>query len=59
LTYDFIPKAKQTLSQKWILGSGLTVAYDLPIGPVEFSLMVSSKTGGLRSYFNFGFPFKL
>jgi NTE family protein len=59
LTYDFIPKATQTLSQKWIAGSGLTLAYDLPIGPVEFSLMYCNKTGGIRSYFNFGFPFKL
>ena len=59
LTYDFIPKAKQTLSQKWIAGSALTLAYDLPIGPVEFSLMLCNKTGGLSSYFNFGFPFKL
>lgn len=58
LTYDFIPKAQQTLSQQWVVGTGISIAYDLPIGPIEFTLMVSSKTEGIRSYFNFGFPFK-
>jgi outer membrane translocation and assembly module TamA len=40
-------------------GTGITVAYDLPIGPIEFTMMFSNKTQGLRTYFNFGFPFRL
>ncbi len=59
LSYDFIKKENTSATTKWIIGTGLTLAYDLPIGPIEFSLMMSNKTNGLRAYFNFGFPFKL
>ena len=59
LTYDFVKKniGGGPTASAW--GTGLTVAYDLPIGPVEFTMMFSSKTQGLRTYFNFGFPFRL
>lgn len=59
LVYDFISKNNQPAVNKWVVGSGLTLAYDLPIGPIEFTLMLTNKTQGLRTYFNFGFPFKL
>jgi NTE family protein len=59
LSYDFIEKDQQPSDLKWIFGSGLTLAYDLPIGPIEFTLMWNNKNGGLGTYFNFGFPFKL
>ncbi|HLO79979.1 MAG TPA: patatin-like phospholipase family protein [Chitinophagaceae bacterium] len=59
LGYDFIEKDQQPADVKWIIGSGLTLAYDLPIGPIEFTLMWNNKNGGLGTYFNFGFPFKL
>jgi NTE family protein len=58
MTYDFIPKANLNRSTQWLLGGGFTLGYDTPIGPVEFTLMASSKTEGMRSYFNLGFPFK-
>jgi len=59
MTYDFIKKESLPVSTKWIVGSGLTLAYDLSFGPVELTLMLSNKTHGLRTYFNFGFPFRL
>ncbi len=58
MAYDFVQKNASAPSVKWVTGSGLTLAYDLPIGPIEFTLMYTGATGGLRSYFNFGFPFK-
>jgi NTE family protein len=59
LCYDFIGKNNAAPSPKWIFGSGLTLAYDLPVGPVEFTVMVNNKTSGVGTYFNFGFPFRL
>ena len=59
MTYDFIKKESLPASTKWIVGSGLTLAYDLSFGPIELTLMMSNKTHGLRTYFNFGFPFRL
>ncbi len=59
LSYDFIEKDQQPADLKWIFGSGLTLAYDLPIGPIEFTLMWNNKNDGLGTYFNFGFPFRL
>jgi NTE family protein len=58
MTYDFVKKADLNRSQQWVMGGGMTIAYDSPIGPVEFTLMASNKTEGLRTYFNLGFPFK-
>jgi hypothetical protein len=59
LVYDFIKKDKEVLDTKWMFGAGMTFAYDLPIGPLEFSLMWNNKNGGLGTYLNLGFPFKL
>lgn len=59
LAYDFIQKTSRPVESKWLFGGGLTLAYDLPIGPIEFTLMFTNKTQGMRSYFNLGFPFKL
>jgi NTE family protein len=59
MTYDFIRKETLPATAKWIVGAGLTLAYDLSFGPVEITLMMTDKTHGLRSYFNFGFPFRL
>ncbi|HSF46276.1 MAG TPA: patatin-like phospholipase family protein [Chitinophagaceae bacterium] len=59
LFYDFIEKDKEILDAKWMFGAGMTFAYDLPIGPLEFSLMWNNKNGGLGTYLNLGFPFKL
>lgn len=59
MTYDFIKKNIASYTeQQWLLGTGLTFAYDTPIGPLEFTMMSSSKTEGLRLYFNLGFPFR-
>jgi NTE family protein len=59
LTYDFISKESIPVTPKWVVGTGLTLAYDLSFGPIELTLMISNKTQGLRTYFNFGFPFRL
>ena len=59
LTYDFISKSNTTNTTKWVVGAGLTIAYDLQIGPIELTLMMNNKSNGLRNYFNFGFPFRL
>jgi NTE family protein len=59
VSYDFIPKNGQSADIKWVVGGGLTLAYDLPVGPIEFTMMLTNKTQGLGTYFNFGFPFKL
>ncbi len=59
MTYDFVSKSSlPNMTQQWLAGIGLTLAYDTPIGPVSFTMMSSSKTEGLRTYFNLGFPFK-
>jgi hypothetical protein len=59
LTYNFVKKnvGGEPTASAW--GTGITVAYDLPIGPIEFTMMFSNRTQGLRTYFNFGFPFRL
>jgi NTE family protein len=59
LTYDFVKKNVDGGRTESAWGTGITVAYDLPIGPIEFTMMFSNKTQGLRTYFNFGFPFRL
>jgi hypothetical protein len=59
LCYDFVEKRNEATSATWMVGSGLTLAYDLPIGPIEFTIMVNNKTSGVGTYFNFGFPFRL
>lgn len=59
LAYDFVSKTVEATKTTWILGSGLTLAYDLPIGPVEFTIMVNNQSSGIGTYFNFGFPFRL
>lgn len=59
LTYDFIRKTLGPATSQDLWGAGLTLAYDLPIGPIEFSIMFTDKTQGMRTYFNFGFPFRL
>jgi NTE family protein len=59
LCYDFIGKNQEAAVAKWIVGSGLTFAFDLPVGPIEFTVMVNNKSNGLGTYFNFGFPFRL
>lgn len=59
MTYDFVQKSSlPNMTQQWLASIGLTLAYDTPIGPVSFTMMSSSKTEGLRTYFNLGFPFK-
>jgi hypothetical protein len=59
LVYDFIDKDKEPADTKWMFGAGMTFAYDLPIGPLEFTLMWNNKNAGLGTYLNLGFPFKL
>jgi len=56
--YDFVQKTSQTVKAGWLYGTAITAAYLTPIGPAELSVMASSKSEGLRLYFNFGFPFK-
>ncbi|WP_416437920.1 patatin-like phospholipase family protein [Phnomibacter sp. MR] len=56
--YDFVQKASFSSKPNWLYGTALTAAYLTPIGPAELSVMASSKSEGLRLYFNFGFPFK-
>jgi NTE family protein len=59
LAYDFVAKGSEPADAQFIFGTGLTLAYDLPIGPIEFSVMMNDQGLGLRTYFNFGFPFRL
>lgn len=58
LYYDFIKKSMSSSSPSWISGAGLTLGYNLPIGPVEYTIMYGGKGVGWSSYLNFGFPFK-
>lgn len=59
LMYDFVQKSGQQAGVNTLVGAGLTIAYDLPIGPIEFTMMFTNKTQGMGTYFNFGFPFRL
>ena len=59
MAYDFVKKSSMPENSKWLFGGGVTLAYDLLIGPIEFTLMFTNRTQGMRSYFNFGFPFRL
>ena len=56
--YNFVQKSSQQVNAGWLYGTALTAAYLTPIGPAELSFMASSKSEGMRVYFNFGFPFK-
>jgi NTE family protein len=58
LYYDFIEKSLNTPTGKWISGAGLTLGYNLPIGPFEYTIMFGGKGVGWGTYLNFGFPFK-
>lgn len=58
LCYDFINKSPVGNKTSWISGTGLTVGYNLPIGPFEYTVMYGGKGVGWSTYLNFGFPFK-
>ncbi len=58
LHYDFIKKSFESTSAQWIGGTGLTLGYNLPIGPIEYTVMFGGKGVGWSTYLNFGFPFK-
>lgn len=59
LSYDFIAKRDESSNgTKYKLGAGITVGYNLPIGPFELTTMYTGNVGGIRTYVNFGFPFK-
>jgi hypothetical protein len=56
--YDFVSKTSFSTATSWIGGGGLTLGYNLPIGPFEWTVMYTGKVGGVRSYLNIGFPFR-
>lgn len=58
LYYDFIKKSLTNTTPSWISGTGLTLGYNLPIGPFEYTVMYGGKGVGWSTYLNFGFPFK-
>lgn len=58
LYYDFIEKAQLENTGRWITGTGLTLGYNLPIGPFEYTVMYGGKAAGWSTYLNFGFPFR-
>ncbi|HMP91923.1 MAG TPA: patatin-like phospholipase family protein [Phnomibacter sp.] len=58
LAFDFVQKQNLNLHTKWVHGAGITLGYNLVVGPIEWTLMYADKTSGLRTYLNFGFPFK-
>jgi NTE family protein len=56
--YDFVSKTSFSTATSWIGGGGLTLGYNLPIGPLEWTVMYTPKVGGVHTYINIGFPFK-
>ena len=56
--YDFIEKSHMNTTPSWITGAGITLGYNLPIGPFEYTVMYAGKGAGWSTYLNFGFPFK-
>lgn len=58
LFYDFIEKSFSDSKSAWIGGAGLTVGYNLPIGPFEYTIMYAGNGAGWSTYLNFGFPFR-
>jgi NTE family protein len=56
--YDFIQKNLLENSGQWITGGGLTLGYNLPTGPFEYTVMYGGKGAGWSTYINFGFPFR-
>jgi NTE family protein len=58
LYYDFVKKSLSNNNPTWISGTGLTLGYNLPIGPFEYTVMYGGKGVGWSTYINFGFPFK-
>lgn len=57
--YDFIKKTGETNGGSWLNGAGLTLGYNLPIGPFEYSVMYAGKGAGWSTYLNLGFPFRI
>jgi NTE family protein len=58
LYYDFIKKEALENIGQWISGTGLTLGYNLPIGPFEYTVMYGGRGAGWSTYLNFGFPFR-
>ncbi len=56
--YDFIEKSSITLTPSWIAGAGVTLGYNLPIGPFEYTIQYGGKGAGWSTYLNVGFPFR-
>jgi NTE family protein len=56
--YNFVKKREIQFNPSWISGTGLTLGYNLPIGPFEYTIMFGGKGVGWGTYLNFGFPFK-
>jgi NTE family protein len=56
--YDFIKKDFLQTTPTLIGGLGVTLAYYLPIGPFEYTIMYGTNGAGWSTYLNFGFPFK-
>lgn len=56
--YDFIKKENVHRPPAWLGGGGLTLGYNLPIGPFEYTVMYGGRGPGWSTYINVGFPFK-
>ncbi len=55
LLYDFIGSG---LSSQFVHGAGITAAYNMVLGPLEFTAMWNSETKTVGGYINLGFPFR-
>ncbi len=56
--YDFLSKSSTVTNPSWIAGAGLTLGYNLPIGPFEYTVQYGGKGAGWSTYLNVGFPFR-
>ncbi len=57
LVNNFISEDRKLQFDNWLTGYAATLAYNTPIGPLEFSLTYSDNSKKVLSYVNFGIPF--
>ena len=55
--YNFLNVRDQLVSPSFLSGSALSLGYDSPLGPIEFSLMYSDQSHTVLGYVNIGVNF--
>lgn len=55
--YNFLNVRDQLVSPSFLSGSALSLGYDSPLGPIEFSLMYSDQSHQVLGYVNIGVNF--